>query len=378
MDRKFPRLVVRRDKLRNNFTRVITRCAGCGIAVAGVVKGVDGQPEIARLYKECGAKQLATSRLEQMERWRKEGIEGPYLLLRIPGMSELEEVPRLADYSLQSDLSTLDALERVCARQELSHKVIIMADLGDLREGFWDKDEMVRVCCHVERELPHVELAGVGVNLGCYGSIVPTPEKMNRLVDIAKAVEERIGRKLEIVSGGATSSYPLVHRGEMPEGINHLRIGEAALLAKDLQVDWGITDMDYLQRGTMYLEGELIELRKKPTHPVGETMIDAFGRRPVYEDRGVRLRGLVAFGRADVGDLESLMCREPGMTVIGGSSDHCIVDAQDCPRALQVGDVVRFDLSYSHMLYATGRDDLPIVFVDDEIDENIGGREENG
>ena len=179
-------------------------------------------------------------------------------------------------------------------------------------------------------------------------------------------MERRIGRKLEIVSGGATSSFPLVHRGAMPEGINHLRIGETALLAKDLQEDWGISDMDYLQRGTMYLEGELIELRKKPTYPVGETMIDAFGRRPTYEDRGVRLRGLVAFGRADVGDLESLLCREEGMTIIGGSSDHCIVDAEDCPRPLQVGDTVAFDLCYSHMLYATGRSDMAISIVDTE------------
>ena len=366
MDRKFPRLVIRRDKLRNNFTQVITRCRTQGISVAGVVKGVNGLPEIARLYKECGARQLATSRLEQIELWRSAGISGPLLLIRVPAMSELEDLPRLADYSLQSDVSTLDALEAVCARQGLTHKVILMVDLGDLREGFWDKDEMVQACCHVERELPHLELAGVGVNLGCYGSIVPTPENLGRLVDIARTVERRIGRKLEIVSGGATSSFPLVHRGAMPEGINHLRIGETALLAKDLQEDWGISDMDYLQRGTMYLEGELIELRKKPTYPVGETMIDAFGRRPTYEDRGVRLRGLVAFGRADVGDLESLLCREEGMTIIGGSSDHCIVDAEDCPRALQVGDTVAFDLCYSHMLYATGRSDMAISIVDTE------------
>ena len=223
---------------------------------------------------------------------------------------------------------------------------------------------MIRACCHVEWELPHLILAGVGVNLGCYGSIVPTPANLGQLVDIARAVEEQIGRKLEIVSGGATSSYPLVHRGAMPAGINHLRIGEAALLAKDLQVDWGIPDMDYLQRGTIYLEGEIVELRKKPTYPVGETMIDAFGRRPTYVDRGTRLRGLVAFGRADAGDLESLICREPGMTIIGGSSDHCIVDVEDCPRVLQVGDIVGFDLSYGHMLYATGRNDVSIVYTD--------------
>ena len=363
MDRKFPRIVIDRDKLRNNCTQIVKHCEARGIAVAGVIKGAGGLPEIARLYRSCGAAQLATSRLEQMELWRREGIPGPYMLLRVPGLSELPEVARLADYSLQSDTTTLDALNSVCAEQGVTHRVIIMADLGDLREGFWDKTEMVEVCCHVEQGLDHLHLAGVGVNLGCYGAVKPTPENMEQLVDIARAVEARIGRRLEIVSGGATSSYTLVHWGTMPQGINHLRIGETALLAKDLQVDWGISDMDYLLRGTMRLEAEIIELRKKPTHPVGETVIDAFGNRPTFVDRGMRLRALAAFGRADVGQVETLLCREPGMTVIGGSSDHCILDVEDCPRALRVGDVVSFDLSYSHMLYATGRTDIAVVFT---------------
>ena len=363
MDRKFPRIVIDRDKLRNNCTQIVKHCEARGIAVAGVIKGAGGLPEIARLYRSCGAAQLATSRLEQMELWRREGIPGPYMLLRVPGLSELPEVARLADYSLQSDATTLNALNSVCAEQGVTHRVIIMADLGDLREGFWDKTEMVEVCCHVEQGLDHLHLAGVGVNLGCYGAVKPTPENMEQLVDIARAVEARIGRRLEIVSGGATSSYTLVHWGTMPQGINHLRIGETALLAKDLQVDWGISDMDYLLRGTMRLEAEIIELRKKPTHPVGETVIDAFGNRPTFVDRGMRLRALAAFGRADVGQVETLLCREPGMTVIGGSSDHCILDVEDCPRALRVGDVVSFDLSYSHMLYATGRTDIAVVFT---------------
>lgn len=363
MDRKFPRIVIDRDKLRNNCTQIVKHCEARGIAVAGVIKGAGGLPEIARLYRSCGAAQLATSRLEQMELWRREGIPGPYMLLRVPGLSELPEVARLADYSLQSDATTLDALNSVCAEQGVTHRVIIMADLGDLREGFWDKTEMVEVCCHVEQGLDHLHLAGVGVNLGCYGAVKPTPENMEQLVDIARAVEARIGRQLELVSGGATSSYTLVHWGTMPQGINHLRIGETALLAKDLQVDWGISDMDYLLRGTMRLEAEIIELRKKPTHPVGETVIDAFGNRPTFVDRGMRLRALAAFGRADVGQVETLLCREPGMTVIGGSSDHCILDVEDCPRALRVGDVVSFDLSYSHMLYATGRTDIAVVFT---------------
>ena len=238
-----------------------------------------------------------------------------------------------------------------------------MADLGDLREGFWDKDELVEVCARVERELPHVHLAGIGVNLTCYGSTKPTPEKMNELLALRRRIEARIGRTLEVASGGATSSFTLVHWGTMPEGIDHLRIGEAILLGKDLQVDWGIRDMDYLRMDTFTLRAEVVEVKDKPTYPIGELAIDAFGRKPTYVDRGVRRRALLALGRADVGELETLEPRESGITVVGGSSDHCILDVTDCPRLLQVGDTVSFSLRYSHLLYLTGREDVRFLYT---------------
>lgn len=363
MVRKYPQLEVDLSILRSNARQVITRCQQQGIRVCGVVKGVDGLPEVARAMRLCGAEELGTSRLEQVERCRAAGVGGPWLLIRIPGLSELPDVVRLCETSLQSERVTLDALEEECVLQGKTHRVIVMADLGDLREGFWDKDEMVDVCVHVERELPHVELAGVGVNLTCYGSTKPTPEKMHALLDIAARIEKRIGRKLEIISGGATSSYTLVHWGTMPAGINHLRIGENILLGKDLQVNWGIQDMDYLRMDGFTLRAEVVEVREKPTYPIGEFAIDAFGRKPVYVDRGIRRRAILALGRADVGELESLIPREAGLTVIGGSSDHCIVDVEDCPRRLEVGDIVEFSLCYSHLLYATSRSDITIQFV---------------
>ena len=363
MVRKYPQLEVDLSILRSNARQVITRCQQQGIRVCGVVKGVDGLPEVARAMRLCGAEELGTSRLEQVERCRAAGVGGPWLLIRIPGLSELPDVVRLCETSLQSERVTLDALEEECVLQGKTHRVIVMADLGDLREGFWDKDEMVDVCVHVERELPHVELAGVGVNLTCYGSTTPTPERMQTLLAIAARIEKRIGRKLEIISGGATSSYTLVHWGTMPAGINHLRIGENILLGKDLQVSWGIQDMDYLRMDGFTLRAEVVEVREKPTYPIGEFAIDAFGRKPVYVDRGIRRRAILALGRADVGDLESLIPREAGLTVIGGSSDHCIVDVEDCPRRLEVGDIVEFSLCYSHLLYATSRSDITIQFV---------------
>ena len=367
--RQYPQLEFDLALLRSNADAVISRCRGMGIRVCGVVKGVDGLPEAARVLRAAGAAELGTSRLEQVAKCRAAGVPGPWLLIRIPGLTELPDVVALCETSLQSEWPTLLALEEECLRQNKTHRVIVMTDLGDLREGFWDKKELVDVCERVERELPHVHLAGIGVNLTCYGSTKPTPEKMNELVGLARQVEQRIGRKLEIVSGGATSSFTLVHWGTMPAGVNHLRIGEAILLGKDLQVDWGIRDMDYLRMDALTLRAEVVEVKDKPTYPIGEFAIDAFGRKPVYEDRGIRRRAILALGRADVGELESLIPREPGLTVIGGSSDHCIVDVEDCPRRLQVGDIVEFSLCYSHMLYATARSDMRIIFKNQSVQE---------
>ena len=367
--RQYPQLEFDLALLRSNADAVISRCRGMGIRVCGVVKGVDGLPEAARVLRAAGAAELGTSRLEQVAKCRAAGVPGPWLLIRIPGLTELPDVVALCETSLQSEWPTLLALEEECLRQNKTHRVIVMTDLGDLREGFWDKKELVDVCERVERELPHVHLAGIGVNLTCYGSTKPTPEKMNELVGLARRVEQRIGRKLEIVSGGATSSFTLVHWGTMPAGVNHLRIGEAILLGKDLQVDWGIRDMDYLRMDALTLRAEVVEVKDKPTYPIGEFAIDAFGRKPVYEDRGIRRRAILALGRADVGELESLIPREPGLTVIGGSSDHCIVDVEDCPRRLQVGDIVEFSLCYSHMLYATARSDMRIIFKNQSAQE---------
>lgn len=367
--RQYPQLEFDLALLRSNADAVISRCRGMGIRVCGVVKGVDGLPEAARVLRAAGAAELGTSRLEQVAKCRAAGVPGPWLLIRIPGLTELPDVVALCETSLQSEWPTLLALEEECLRQNKTHRVIVMTDLGDLREGFWDKKELVDVCERVERDLPHVQLAGIGVNLTCYGSTKPTPEKMNELVGLARQVEKRIGRRLEIVSGGATSSFTLVHWGTMPAGVNHLRIGEAILLGKDLQVDWGIRDMDYLRMDALTLRAEVVEVKDKPTYPIGEFAIDAFGRKPVYEDRGIRRRAILALGRADVGELESLIPREPGLTVIGGSSDHCIVDVEDCPRRLQVGDIVEFSLCYSHMLYATARSDMRIIFKNQSAQE---------
>lgn len=355
---RYPILEISIGKFEHNAREVVSRCAQRGISVAGVIKGYSAQPDLAAALVRCGAAQLGSSRLRHLREIKAAGIPGPYLLLRIPMRSELDQLVALADYSLQSDVSTLEALQEECLLQNKRHKVILMADLGDLREGFWDKDEMVDACAWVENELSMVELAGVGTNLGCYGAIQPTPEKMYELLEIARRVEARIGRKLEIVSGGATSSYTLVHWGTMPEGINHLRIGEGISLAYDLPVDWNIKDMDYLYQDVFTLKAQIIEVREKPSYPQGVFCIDAFGNKPVFQDRGARRRALAAIGRADLADIPKLMPRAAGIQVLGGSSDHVILDIEDYPGALVPGDILEFSLNYTTQVFLTASQDV--------------------
>ena len=360
----YPVLDINIGKLKSNARQVISRCNERGIAVAGVIKGFSALPQMAQAMVEARAAQIASSRLRHFKEIKEAGVVGPCFLLRIPMLSELDEVVALADYSLQSDVKTLDALHAECCAQRKRHKVVIMVDLGDLREGFWDKEEAVAACLHVEKDLPMLELAGVGTNLGCYGAIQPTPEKMNELLDVARRVEDKIGRKLEIVSGGATSSYTLVHWGTMPEGINHLRIGEGISLAYDLQVDWEIKDMDYLYKDVYTLKAQVLEVRTKPSYPQGNFCIDAFGNKPTFVDRGFRKRALIAVGRADVSDVLKLMPRAEGIEVLGGSSDHTILDVENYSGELEPGDILEFDLNYTTQVFLTASADVKKRFIE--------------
>lgn len=358
----YPKLVIDLNKLRNNIEKVQTMCADQGIEIAGVIKGCTGLIPCAQQFERAGCAYIASSRLEQLEPLREAGIQLPLMMLRVPMLSEAEEVVRICDYSLNSEVSVLKELNVQARLQDKEHNVILMADCGDLREGFWDKDEMVDVAEMVENELRNLHLAGVGVNVGCYGSIMATPEKIQELVDIAERIEERIGRELEIISGGATSSLMRVLDGNLPERVNMLRVGEGILLAYDLPHLYGY-EMDDMYQDAFVLRTEVIEVKDKPSHPVGEIGFDAFGHRIQYEDRGIRRRALVGIGKCDYGDPSELLCRESGAEVLGASSDHTILDVQDVKRSLKVGDIIEFDIKYATLVYLTNSPNIEKVYI---------------
>lgn len=363
IENKYPMVEVNLTKLRHNIKEIAIRCQEQGISLAGVVKGFNGLPEALKVYGESDFSAIASSRLEHLAQARELGVKGPFMAIRIPMLSEVKDLVRLADLSLNSELTVIEAIDRECARQGKQHGIILMADLGDLREGFWDKEELVRVAKHVEQNLAHVTLEGVGTNLGCYGSINATPSKMEDLIAVAESVEAAIGRKLSIISGGGTTSFPLVYQNTMPKRINHLRMGEGIALGRDLQDLWGL-DMSFLHQDVFTLKAEIVEIKNKPSYPIGEIFVDCFGNCGTYVDKGIRRRAILAVGKVDFSLDSQLDPRLPGVLVIGSSSDHLIVDIEENHDNLKVGDVLEFDLRYSTMVFLTSSNYVRIEYVE--------------
>ena len=362
MKERYPRLEINLAHLKHNVAKVVEKCGSYGIQVAGVIKGATGLAEVAKQFDQGGASFIASSRLEQIEDAKNAGIKKPMMLIRVPMLSEIPDVIRLADVSLNSEMEVVKALNEEAGKQGKIHQVIMMADMGDLREGFWDKEEMTDACEYIEKELANIQLIGIGTNVGCYGSISPTVETLNELVEIAEHIEVRLGRKLEYISGGATSSLMRVWDEDIPERINLLRIGEGILLARDLDVFYGY-DMSRLYQDVFRLKAEVIEVKDKPSHPVGTIAVDAFGHTPTYVDRGMRRRALLAMGKVDYGDPAELLPLEKGIEVLGASSDHTIIDVEDAEKDWKVGDIMEFDICYATIVYLTNCRNVNIAYV---------------
>lgn len=360
---RFPALRIDLSALQANATYVVDRCREQGIAVAGVVKGTNALLPCVRRFEAGGVAQIASSRLEQLAAVRTAGTRLPLMLIRVPMLSEVEDVVRIADISLVSEVQTLRALDKAAGEAGRRHGIILMADLGDLREGFWSREEIVETALLVEKDLKNLDLLGIGTNLGCYGSILPTCGKMDQLGSIAYLIENKIGRQLQTVSGGATSSLMRVFDHNMPDKVNHLRIGEGILNARDLAVYYGY-DMREMRQDVYTLRAEVIEVREKPTKPVGETGVDAFGHKQRYEDHGIRRRALIAVGKADIGSPFDIFPRMKGIQVLGGSSDHTILDIEDAEEPIRLGDVLSFDVNYGAMLYLTASANVHLQYIE--------------
>lgn len=363
-----PTLEINLRKLEENARAEKALLASSGIDVMAVNKVFDGCVETAQAVFDGGIQVIAESRTYNLQKIREIGCTT--CLLRSPCLSEIEDVIRYADISLNSEPVILRALSQEAQRQGKTHQVLLMIDMGDLREGIWFTDyPQILNTVRLIRELPCLELYGLGTNFNCYGTVLPTVKNGEDFLALAAQVERDSGVSVRRLSAGNCTSYHLLDKGIWPRGLNHLRIGGLH--------EFGIeyVEMTYLDEfhhsakpvekacSDMYaLEAEIIELNSKPTVPVGELGVDAFLQSKTFVDHGVRQRALLAFGRQDVPSDNCVPC-DDRITILGQTSDHTLVDIEDCGQSLKVGDVIRFELDYTGLLMACQTKGVATRFV---------------
>jgi len=295
--------------------------------------------------------------MENILELRKGGFTQPITLLRIPRLSNVETVVQYADTSVNSEITVIKALAVAAQKINKIHQVILMVDVGDLREGIL-QENVLDIAKQISR-LKSIKLLGLGTNIGCFGGVLPSPTNLGVLVELGHAIENQLGHKLEIISGGATSTLSLLENHQIPVGVNQLRIGEGILLGTDSTNGQKIP---WLQQDAFSLRAEVIEVNSKPTIPIGTIGKNAFGQIPEFIDIGVRKRAIVAMGKQDV-DIEGICPVDEKLIILGAGSDHLIIDITESQQGIKVGDQITFSLTYSGLLSASHSQDVEKVFI---------------
>ncbi len=343
----YPALVIDTKKIKHN-TQVIARLLDeQGIRLVGVAKGTCANRWVVETMVSGGAKAIADSRIDNLRRIKEWGYKGETILLRSPGLSQCKEAVLYADTSLNSEVSIVRELGKAAMSLGTTHQVVLMIELGDLREGVLI-DKAPEVAFKMA-QVPGIKLIGIGTNMSCYGAVIPTRDKMNLLLDTKQEIEKAIQSPLARVSGGTSANMTLVLNKEMPKGITELRIGESILLGTEAVNREPVSGCC---QDAFTLKAEVIEVQRKPSKPIGEIGQDAFGDVPVFEDRGIRTRAILAVGRQDV-DPSDLRPLAKGVEIIGASSDHLICDVEDAGDSIHVGKILSFGVSYNTLLKAS-------------------------
>lgn len=338
-----PRLEADLGLIQRNARTLVDRLAPRGIRVTGVTKAALGSPGVAAALLAGGVSGLGDSRVENLARLRDAGLAAPLTLIRSPMRSQADAVVRTADVSLNTEATVLDALAAAAVGAGRTHLVVLMVELGDLREGIPASD-VVDAAVSVARR-PGLVLAGLGTNLACQSGVVPDQTKMGELSTLVEQVESATGTTLAIVSGGNSASLDWALTTSDVGRVDELRLGESILLGTEPLHRRPIKG---LATNAFTLVAEVIELQTKPVQPWGTIAQAAFGAPPIRSGGGTIRQAILALGRQDV-DPDGLT-PPGGITVLGASSDHLVLDVGD--HALEVGDEVAFQVDYSALIRA--------------------------
>ncbi len=266
------------------------------------------------------------------------------MYIKPPAINQVHNIVRYADISFNTSFRTIEALNSEAEKQGKKHRVIVMIEMGELREGIV-RDDILNFYEKIFK-LEHVETIGIGTNLGCMYGVEPTYDKLIQLSLYTRLIEAKFNKKLELISGGSSITLPLIAKGKIPKGVNHFRIGEAALLGTSPLNNKKFRD---LSTSTIEFNAEILELNKKELEPdgiIGDANVGHTADVQFAEGVKETYRCIVDFGQLDV-DVKELIPKDEQLNFVGTTSDMTVYDLGINKGNYKVGKQVSYRPNYT-------------------------------
>ncbi len=337
------------NKLRDNYNYLNNLFKQNNIQWSIVSKLLCGNSDYLKVLLSYDPGQLCDSRVSNLKMIKKlsPGIETAYI--KPPPRRSIKSIVKYADISYNTEFQTIKLLSEEAGRQNKLHKIVIMIEMGELREGVMREDFME----FFEKvfELPNIEVIGIGTNLTCMYGVLPNSDKLIQLSLYEQLIEAKFKRSIPFVSGGSSVTIPLIHQGILPDGINHFRVGETLFLGTNV---YDGSPYENMHNDVFKLYAEIIELTEKPMVPDGDLGPNLEGESVEFdeENRGkTSFRAILDMGLLDIDD-EHLELTDRSISLVGASSDMIVADLGENENNYKVGDLLEFTLDYMGTLRA--------------------------
>jgi len=336
-------IVLNKEKLKHNYQFLNKLFKKHKIDWAVVSKMLCGNTTYLKELINLGVKQVCDSRVSNLKAIKGINSNIETIYIKPPAKRSLKSIVKYADISINTEFETIKLLNEEAKKMNKFHKIIIMIEMGELREGVMGDDFMDFY--ESVFKLSNIEVVGIGTNLNCLYGVLPNQDKLIQLSLYEQLIEAKFNKNITYVSGGSSVTIPMIFKGLLPKSINHFRVGETLYLGTDVYNDSTIRNMEY---NVFQLFAEIIELSEKPMVPSGEMGTNVEGLEYDFDDSDIgknSFRAILDIGLLDVED-KHIQPKDNDIEFAGSSSDMIVLDLGKNPRNYKVGDLVEFSLDY--------------------------------
>ncbi len=330
-------------KLKYNYEYIDKLFKKNNINWSVVTKLLCGHKEFLKSLLELDVKQASDSRITNLRVLKNLDKNIETIYIKPPAKSNIKSVVKYADISMNTEVKTIELLSEEAQKQNKTHKIIIMVELGELREGV--TEENLYSFYEKVSTLDNIEIIGIGSNLSCLYGVLPTEDKLDQLIYYKEKLEKKFGKKIKYLSGGSSVTMHLLFENSLSSKINHFRVGETLFFGTNVYTS---LNLDYLHNDILKLYCQIIEMYEKPMEPEGDFGTNLEGNAyEVNEDligmRGVR--AIIDIGLLDV-DPQHIKPIDKNLDIVGATSDMIVVNLDDVKKKYKVGDFIEFGLDY--------------------------------